>query len=296
MDKKIENFLIKNRLQQIEIKNFDRLLNIKEKKKIQKFSLPEICWALKPKALMYLNKRFRKNWKLYVDSDFFFLNSITDYLDSVPEKYGVLFTPHRYNRSFLKFQKYAGNINAGFIAINPSFYLQKIFNEWFDLCLKRPIKKNRKGETFDQKILDYLYEKYDFIGLIKNTNINLAPWNVVKKKFKNEKYEDKKIICYHYQALKILKLTNFFSIIDSYGGVLDYNDDFRKLYDKINNSLELNIKKLLEFGFNINDFNSDLSLKELLKMIINLLKKKKHVKFLANFHFRIKTKINRKFK
>ena len=286
MDKEIEDFLRQRRFNQIGIINFERLLDVNEKKKILKFSLPEICWALKPRALLYLNSRFRHNWKLYVDSDFFFFNDISEYLNFNSKKFSILFTPHRYSYSFLKYEKNAGKINAGFIAIKQSIYLPKILNEWFNLCLNRPIKKNRKGETFDQKILDFLHNKYDFIGLIRNTNINLAPWNIVKEKIKGEQYEDKKIICYHYQALKIYKFTNFFSIIDSYGGALDYNSDLKRLYNKINESLALNIKKLSEFELSISNFNLNLSLKEFLKMLMNILKKKKHIKFLVNFNLK----------
>lgn len=286
MDNKIVDFLRERKFRQIEIVNFERLLDVNEKQKIYKFSLPEICWALKPRALLYLNRRFRSNWKLYVDADFFFFNDISEYLNFSPKKYDILFTPHRYSCSFLKYEKNAGKTNAGFIAIKQSLYLPKILNEWFNLCLNRPIKKKRKGETFDQKILDFLYNKYDFIGLIKNTNINLAPWNIIKEKIKGEQYEDKKIICYHYQALKIYKFTNFFSIIDSYGGVLDYNNDFKRLYNQINESLALNIKNLSEFELSISNFSSNLSLKEVLKMLINILKRKKHIKLLVNFNLK----------
>lgn len=170
-------------------------------------SFAEYCWASKPLVMRcMLEQDVACEWVVYLDSDMAFFADPTLALPSEENAIGC-FTPHRFSPTFVSLEHKVGHHNGGFAAFRKCGDSVRILERWFHDCLKRPDHAGRKGETFDQKILDEIVVEEQGVRSIFHPGLNLAPWNfdsyTISYRGGAPFVDDKPVIIYHYQSLRM---------------------------------------------------------------------------------------------
>lgn len=171
-------------------------------------TMGEICWANKPLAIRaMLDDRPDTDWACYLDGDMAMFADPEPVLHAVDAATFGLFTPHRFGPSMTHWIEKVGVHNAGFAAFRRSPDSHRVLERWFADCLARPSLKDRRGDTFDQKILDHIVAEEPGIADLDHPGVNLAPWNAdnytIAEADGQVLVDDQPLLIYHYQSLRM---------------------------------------------------------------------------------------------
>ena len=157
----------------------------------------ELCCALKPVILNYINKSTSFKYWIYIDSDIYCLNDLNPILNEL-ENSSIFLTAHR-NKPFQAGVKSvfngvdsvlysSGSINAGVIGIKRSEFASE-FIDWFERTLifycfdDWRISPNDRVEPkttlfLDQRWLDLAPTYFDGVIVSRDRGHNCAYWNM----------------------------------------------------------------------------------------------------------------------
>ncbi|MDQ2719734.1 MAG: glycosyl transferase [Bacteroidota bacterium] len=155
-----------------------------------------------------------------LDCDQYFFNNV-EFLFKALEKYSVLILPHRFTKD-LKHLEVFGKYNVSFQVFKNDDMGNRCLALWRSQCLEWCSDVLEEDRFADQKYLDKWQEHFgNSVQAINYIGIGLAPWNLRDKKIKirNKKVyvDDKMLVVYHYQGLRIV----YKNLINS--GLAKYN-------------------------------------------------------------------------
>jgi len=171
-------------------------------------TMGEICWASKPLAIRYmLDNHPEVGWACYLDGDTAMFGDPEPVLQAVGAATFGLFTPHRFGPSMMHWIEKVGVRNAGFAAFRRSPESHRVLERWFADCLARPSLQDRRGETFDQKILDQIVSDEAGVADLDHPGVNLAPWNAdnytIAEAGRTLRVDEWPLLIYHFQSLRM---------------------------------------------------------------------------------------------
>ena len=169
--------------------------------------LIEYYFTLSPFLPRYIFKKFKCNYIIYVDSDFFFLKDpVNFFLQNISSSISLI-----KQESLPKY----GIFNMGLISYNFVFSeTSEIINTWSDQCLNscKDIPDVKNNIYADQKYLDLWMHKLKNIKILCPENTVLSPWD---SNFSIENNIDN-FFAFHFHGFEISN--NFFST-----GFCNYN-------------------------------------------------------------------------
>ena len=198
MDKKVELFLKKKKIKDLEIiplKNVEneKLLKIKKKRKFI-----EYCWTLTPFLPDFIFKRFKKIKRVtYIDADiFFFKNPKFIINEFIRSKKSVLLTEHGFHYK-KDYSSVSGKFCVQYMIFNNNQKVKKILKWWQTKCIDWCHDYPDKGRLGDQKYLDLWPKLFkNSIHISKNKKFFQGPWTY-------NRFRSKDRIIYHFHGLKI---------------------------------------------------------------------------------------------
>ncbi len=169
--------------------------------------ISELCWSAKPLSIQYVLQHAPEfDWVAYLDADMCFFSDPSEIFSQQESDVSGLLTPHAFSDFFKPLEKKVGHHNAGFVAFRQHPDAQEALTLWFKACLARPSLEMRHGETFDQKILGQLQNKFPSIIDINHRGFNAAPWNIqghlVTLQDDDIRIGADLLVLYHYQGMR----------------------------------------------------------------------------------------------
>jgi hypothetical protein len=186
----------------------------------------EYCWTCKPIAIEYLIGRIQNaDWVVYVDTDMMFFSDPDVVLVGQATHY--LLTPHRFHRSFVGFEKDAGEHNAGYVAARCSSIGREAIDWWKNQCLASCSSIPTETTYADQKYLDQFFKLFPLGQSSTHKGLNTAPWNIENYQIEREegrvRVDDMPLVLYHFQGLQLFDDGS----ASLYVGDLKLGDDLR---------------------------------------------------------------------
>jgi len=149
---------------------------LEEKRKER--SVAEFCWTCTSHFLRYCIETFELDHCCYLDADLFFFRELKGYAE-MRKKFSVLITEHNFAPAYDDSGRY-GRYCVQFIYFDVSKNAKMLLKKWCQQCLEwcyDRVEENRYG---DQKYLDSWPEEHDFVGVVKDTNYGVGPWNLTR--------------------------------------------------------------------------------------------------------------------
>ena len=148
-----------------------------------KYSVLELCTAVKPFFLEYLLEAYGLRKIVYLDPDILVMHSL-DSLFSDLDHFSIILTPHLLKplsddrRPSELDILLAGTYNLGFLAISNTETTRSFLNWWkervYEYCTMEPLK----GIHVDQKWVELALGYFDGIHILRDPGYNVAYWNM----------------------------------------------------------------------------------------------------------------------
>ena len=152
-----------------------------------KYSIPEMCFALKPYMLQaVLSQGYSEAH--YFDSDILFYSdmaTISDHLEQAP----IVLTPHRLTPSAVGDDELtlmqAGQFNAGFIGVKDSVVSQSFLGWWWERTSQLAFNEPALGMCGDQRWLDQVPILFPDACIHRDPGLNVGHWNIDERQLHN---------------------------------------------------------------------------------------------------------------
>jgi hypothetical protein len=149
-----------------------------------KYSILELCTAVKAHLIDYLFQQRGITHLLYIDPDVLITNPLDDVFDRL-DHFDILLTPHAdkdypddaltpNTGTLLRYGVY----NLGFIGVRATAGAFEILNWWGPKLLDRCIDDPLGGYYVDQKFMNLAPLFFDKVGVEKGPGLNVAYWNL----------------------------------------------------------------------------------------------------------------------
>lgn len=252
--------------------SFKQLLDfdIHLKKIIKQRKLIDKIVTSRPIFLKFLFKKFNLKNVHLLDSDTYFFSD-PNQLNYITKNKSVAYCDHNFSKKNLYLARIYGKYNGGYINIYNNKPGNIFLKKWSNLCKQWCEFNPNAGKFSDQKYLEDLRFNNSSIKIIKNCNINLAPWNLNNYKISKKKniilVNNKKLIFYHFHGLRSVK--KFFWILGISNYCYRLSNKYKKIiYKDYINKLS-NCKYLNEFFWIKLKKNSTISYIKKIKPLIN---------------------------
>jgi len=169
----------------------------------------EFCWRCKPLAIRRaMEEAATDEWVVYLDSDMLVFGDIDQILER-NAKSDVCLTPHRSSADFMRYQASSGFYNAGFVAFRNNQRGIEALDWWDKRCSERCSMVPTDNSYADQKYLEYMEEKFDFVNSVDDPGLNAAPWNIEnydigKSDTGQIKLNEADLFLYHFQGMHFI--------------------------------------------------------------------------------------------
>jgi len=150
-----------------------------------RYSIAELCFALKPWVIRHLFERFADEPIYYFDSDIELFTPLTEAETALAHGANLVLTPHILQpgqdqgreRALLR----SGSFNAGFVGIAPSAQARDFVSWWCERvrtgCTHDPLE----GTHGDQKWLELAPSICDGVAVLRHPGYNFAYWNAYER-------------------------------------------------------------------------------------------------------------------
>ena len=146
-----------------------------------RYSLAELCFALKPWVIRHLLKRFAGDPVYYFDSDIELFTPLAEAAAALAEGATLVLTPHILQPGLDRVREravlLAGSFNAGFVAVAPSAPARAFVEWWCDRVRTGCTHDPQEGTHGDQKWLDLAPSICDGVTILRHPGYNFAYWN-----------------------------------------------------------------------------------------------------------------------
>ncbi len=150
-----------------------------------RYSIAELCFALKPWVIRHLFERFADEPIYYFDSDIELFTPLTEAETALAHGANLVLTPHILQPGLDQGRERAllrsGSFNAGFLAIAPSAQARAFVGWWCERvrtgCTHDPLE----GTHGDQKWLELAPSICDGVTVLRHPGYNFAYWNAYER-------------------------------------------------------------------------------------------------------------------
>jgi len=150
-----------------------------------RYSIAELCFALKPWVIRHLFDRFADEPIYYFDSDIELFTPLTEAEAALAHGANLVLTPHILQPGLDQGRERAllrsGSFNAGFLAIAPSAQARAFVSWWCERvrtgCTHDPLE----GTHGDQKWLELAPSICDGVAVLRHPGYNFAYWNAYER-------------------------------------------------------------------------------------------------------------------
>jgi hypothetical protein len=150
-----------------------------------RYSIAELCFALKPWVIRHLFDRFAGDPIYYFDSDIELFTPLTEAESALAHGANLVLTPHILQPGLDQGRERAllrsGSFNAGFLAIAPSAQARAFVGWWCERvrtgCTHDPLE----GTHGDQKWLELAPSICEGVTVLRHPGYNFAYWNAYER-------------------------------------------------------------------------------------------------------------------
>jgi len=178
-----------------------------------RYNIMEFNTALKPFMMQLLIEKYNFDQVVYLDPDIELYAPLDSIFSALDNGSDFVVTPHITKPSEgedypddVEVMK-AGIYNLGFIAVSNSFQAIEFLHWWGRKLRFYCINEQDKGIFVDQKFVDLLPAFHDKVTILKDTNVNVAYWNLAQRKLEkkgdNWFVDNKPMIFFHYSGIDI---------------------------------------------------------------------------------------------
>jgi hypothetical protein len=158
-----------------------------------KYTITELCTAVKPFCFRYLFAKYRESKVLFFDPDVFVFGTLDKLYKSL-EKNFVVLTPHIVTMQKIftgdmeeRWMLATGVFNLGFIGLKSCKQTNSVVEWWMQRLLDHCYSDRFEGLFTDQKWIPFLHSFFDSgICVSRNLGFNVAPWNYYEREIISE--------------------------------------------------------------------------------------------------------------
>lgn len=153
-----------------------------------KYEAFELCCALKPYAINYVMQRYAISHLAYLDADILVMKDFWKDLELAWTTHSILLTPHltrlpsntsaEFQRSLVQHGAY----NGGFIALKGGNETNQFLDCWANLLADGCTFDPMNNTYVDQRWLDLLVPSCESVGVLRDSGLNVAYWNLHERK------------------------------------------------------------------------------------------------------------------
>ncbi|MDJ0743967.1 MAG: glycosyltransferase [Xenococcaceae cyanobacterium MO_167.B27] len=210
-DKKDHNFPLK--LDNIQIVEAEKLNITNFLDFAFRYDIMEFNTALKPFMMQLLIEEYKFEQVIYLDPDIELFAPMESVVSALDNGADFVITPHITQPS--EGDAYPGDIgvmqsgiyNLGFIAVSNSKDVISFIHWWGRKLRFQCVNDQLNGIFVDQKFINLLPAFYDKVKILRDTNLNVAYWNLVQRKLEkkdNNWYIDEKpLVFFHFSGINI---------------------------------------------------------------------------------------------
>jgi len=151
-----------------------------------RYSIAELCFALKPWAIRHLFDRFADDPIYYFDSDIELFTPLAEAEAALAHGANLVLTPHILQRGRDQDRERAllrsGSFNAGFLAVAPSVAARAFVAWWCERVRTGSTHDPLEGTYGDQKWLELAPSICDGVTVLRHPGYNFAYWNAHERK------------------------------------------------------------------------------------------------------------------
>jgi len=150
-----------------------------------RYSIAELCFALKPWVIRHLLDRFGDEPIYYFDSDIELFTPLTEAEAALAHGANLVLTPHILRPGLDQDREQAllrsGSFNAGFLAVGPGAQARAFVNWWCERVRTGCTHDRHEGTHGDQKWLELAPSICDGVAVMRHPGYNFAYWNAYER-------------------------------------------------------------------------------------------------------------------
>lgn len=195
-----------------------------------RYNILEFNTAIKPFIMQLLIEEYNYQEVVYLDPDIEVFAPLTPVFSVLVEGADFVITPHITKPSEGNFTPddigimRAGIYNLGFLAVNNSYPVIEFLHWWGRRLRFQCISAPHQGIFVDQKFIDLLPAFCDNVAILKNTNLNIAYWNLRQRKLtQNENnwlVDEQPLIFFHFSGINPKNNQRLSKYTESFNGNL----------------------------------------------------------------------------
>ncbi|NCO74614.1 MAG: glycosyltransferase [Cyanobacteria bacterium] len=218
-----------------------------------RYDIMEFNTALKPFIMQLLLEEYNFEQVVYLDPDIELFAPLESVFFALDNGSDFVITPHITQPS--EEDAYPGDIgvmqsgiyNLGFIAVNNSNQVINFLHWWGRKLRFYCVNEQHNGIFVDQKFVDLLPAFYDNVKILKDTNVNVAYWNLLQRKLEKKDQswlvDGKPLVFFHFSGIDINNNQRLSKHSNAFNGNL--SQDLQELIDDY-------ISKLKYYSFSNN--------------------------------------------
>ena len=209
MDVETESYLEKAQIPNLHFISIEDFQDPDFRKLLESRPFRELCWTAASCLTNYVFKKDSESeFIIYIDSDCYFFSDIAKLCAQWNAESNIFVHEHRYSAGRLQWEATAGRFNVGVVGFRgKSKEAEACLAKWrqqvLDVCELNP----ELGLCGDQGYLNEWPTAYPGLQIMSSPGEGAAPWNVedrvATKSSSIVRISDKKLIFYHFHALKM---------------------------------------------------------------------------------------------
>lgn len=204
-----------------------------------RYDIMEFNTAVKPFMMQFLIEKYNFEQVVYLDPDIELFSSMESVFSALDSGSNFVITPHITKPS--EEDAYPGDIgvmqsgiyNLGFIAVNNSNEAINFLHWWGRKLRFYCINEQNNGIFVDQKFVDLLPAFSDNVKILKDTNINVAYWNLLQRSLEKKDeiwlVDNQPLIFFHFSGININNNQRLSKHTNAFNGNL--SEDLQQLID-----------------------------------------------------------------
>ncbi|BAQ61444.1 glycosyltransferase [Geminocystis sp. NIES-3708] len=218
-----------------------------------RYDIMEFNTAVKPFMMQLLIEEYNFDQVVYLDPDIELFSPMESVFLALDNGSNFVITPHITKPS--EENTYPGDIgvmqsgiyNLGFIAVNNSHQVINFLHWWGRKLRFYCVNEQHNGIFVDQKFVDLLPAFYDNVKILKDTNINVAYWNLLQRNLEKKEQswfvDGQPLVFFHFSGININNNQRLSKHTNAFHGNL--SEDLQELIDNY-------ISKLKYYSFQNN--------------------------------------------
>lgn len=204
----IEKLKLKN-THLISLSDFEDSQLLKAK---QNRNIIEYYWTCTPSLPLYVLKKNKSEYCIYIDADFMFYSSVDPIIDELNNK-SIYIVEHRYPKNQKERNETSGRFNVGILVFKNDKEGIECLEKWRKQCIDWCYWREEDGKMGDQLYLNDWPKLYKNIVISANLGVNVAPWNINQYSITIKNHSiylnSDKLICFHFHQFKIYGVNSF---------------------------------------------------------------------------------------